>query len=195
MKHVKTLGLAVLCASALMAFIGVGTASATELLCAGGLVCKTGTKIAAKSEGKLKLATTGAEVKTIECEVEFGAKTTNEGGAGKPVLGNVEALNFLNCTGVVTVLKKGTFEIYTEEVNNNNNGLLTTSGTEITVEVGGLHCIYNTTNTPNTTIGILTGSATTGGEATIDVNAKLPRTAGKSGVFCGATGTLTGAHK
>lgn len=190
MKYAKTAVLTALVASASVLFVSIGTASATELLCAGAVVCKTGTPIAAKSENKVKLTFAGV---TEECEVEVGAKTTNEGAAAETVKGKVEILNFLNCTvGVVAVPAKGTVEIHTEGANTNNNGTLTSTGTELTVEASGLHCIFATNATD---LGTITGSANTGGEATIDLNAAIPRTGGRSGAFCGANGTFTGSYK
>jgi hypothetical protein len=90
----------------------------------------------------------------------------------------------------VTVLQKGILEVHTRNASADNNGLFTSSGTEVTVEFFGTHCIFKT---QNTTVGTLTGSSTTGRTATLDIQATIPRTGGRSGAFCGATAALTGS--
>ena len=55
----------------------------------------------------------------------------------------------------------------------------------------GLHCVFTTNNT---TIGTFTGSAKTGGTAVMDISGTIPRTGGKSGVFCGGNGTWKGSY-
>lgn len=62
----------------------------------------------------------------------------------------------------------------------------------MTVEVSGFHCIYKTSSTD---IGTLTGSANTESNPTLDIEATIPRTGGRSGAFCGSTAKWTGSYK
>ena len=71
-----------------------------------------------------------------------------------------------------------------------NEGTITSTGAEITLEAFGCHCIFGTNATD---LGKFTGSAKTGGAATLDAVATIPRTAGRSGAFCGSTAQLTGS--
>ena len=72
-------------------------------------------------------------------------------------------------------------------------GTLTASGTQATVELFGLHCIFGTENTD---LGIVTGSATTGGNVTLDISARIRRIGGRSGAFCGGEFIeMTGSYK
>jgi hypothetical protein len=189
MKYLKMFGLAAL-AAALMAFIVAGSASATTLTGAGGTALGAGTVITSEAEGMTILHPPFGD---IECEEsKVGGKTTNAGSSTETVLGNLEALSFSKCNATVTVLQLGSLEIHTQNATANNNGTLTSSGTEVTVEFFGTHCIFKTSNTD---IGTVTGSANTGGNATFDISATIPRTGGRSGPFCGSTAQWTGSYK
>lgn len=210
MKYLKMLGLAAIAAGALMAFAGAGTASATELTCtepAGTKVmCGIGTVIHSESEGHAVL---DSIIGKIECNSTVEGATTNTGSATETVDGEISVLSFTGCTtAVVKVLKNGNLEIHTQittiedpgsppvitEVTDgiNGNGTLTSTGAEVTVETFGFHCIFTTKNTK---IGTVTGSSTTGGSATLDISATIPRTGGRSGSFCGASAPWTGSYK
>ena len=198
MKYLKMLGLAAIAAGALMAFVGASTASATELDCtepAGTKVmCPNPTLIHATSEGHAILHTPLGDV---ECASTVQGKA-NTGGASETVSGSIEALTFTPCTQnvVVTVLKKGSLEIHTDAMDAETgltprNGTLTSTGTEVTIELFGFHCIFTTSNTD---IGTVTGSTATGATATFDIAATIPRTGGRSGAFCGSSGQWTGSY-
>jgi len=190
MKYIKMLGLAAVAAAALMAFVGAGTASATQLTGAGGAVLGVGTEIKAENEGKVIL---DPPFGAIECSVSnVAGSVTNAGSSTTTVSGSIATLTFSSCNATVTVLKKGTLEIHTQSGSANNNGTLTSSGAEVTVQFLGTHCIFSTNNTD---LGTVTGSATTGGNATLDISATIPRTGGSSGAFCGSTAAWTGAYK
>ncbi|HEX5990018.1 MAG TPA: hypothetical protein VFY75_07390, partial [Solirubrobacterales bacterium] len=72
------------------------------------------------------------------------------------------------------------------------NATVTWTGGEFTADGPfGIQCLYKTNATD---IGTLTGSATTGATATLDLNsAIIPRTG--DNVFCGVAGELTGSYK
>ena len=188
MKYVKMFGLAAL-AAALMAFVAAGTASATELDGPGGAMVTTGTSITAAAEGTTTLH---PPIGDISCTASTVAgKTGNTGSSTETVSGALSSLTFTGCNATVTVLKPGSLEIHTQETKSNNNGTLTSSGAEVTVVFLGFHCIFSTSNTD---IGTLTGSANTGKTATLDISAKIPRTGGTSGAFCGSTAEWTGNY-
>jgi hypothetical protein len=208
MKYLKMLGLAAIVAGALMAFASAGTASATELTCtepAGTKVmCPVGTKIVFASEGHTVL---DSIIGKIECNSTLSGKTGNTGSSTETVSGPIEVLEFTGCTTpTVHVLKKGTIEIHTQittiedsggvitEVTDgaSGNGTLTWTDAEWTVETFGFHCVFGTTNTK---IGTVTGSSTTGGNATLDISARIPRLTGRSGAFCGSSAPWTGSYK
>ena len=186
MKYLKVLGLAAVVAGALMAF--AGTASATELTSPAGTMVTSGTNIAASSEGH---ATLDSIIGNIECNSTVEGPTSNTGSGTETVSGSISALTFTGCTNsaVVTVLQKGSLEIH---ATSSSNGTLTSTNTEVTVEQSGFHCIFKTNATD---IGTLTGSATTGGNATLDISASIPRSGGRSGVFCGSSAPWTGSYK
>ena len=187
----KIFKLAAMAAAAVVAFaaLGAGSASATELDNATGMIA-TGSTIAASAESTTTLH---PPIGDIECSASgVEGTTSNTGGASETVSGNISSLTFTGCNATVTVLAKGSLEIHTRETGANSNGTLTSSGTEVTVEFGGFHCIFKTSSTD---IGTLTGSANTGGNATLDIEATSPRTGGRSGAFCGSTAKWTGSYK
>ena len=207
MKYLKMLGLAAIAAGALMAFAGAGTASATTLTCTNPpgtrVVCPTGTVIKAESEGH---ATLDSIIGNIECASTVEGSTSNEGSSTETVSGNISALTFTGCTNsaVVTVLAKGSLEVHTDPADpegksgKTGNGTLTSTGTEVTVEQSGFHCIFKTNGTD---IGTLTGATTATNAAkefthmaTLDISATIPRTGGRSGIFCGSSAPWTGSY-
>jgi len=175
MKPLKTFGLVAVVATALMAFAGTGTASAT-VLCgnsSGTSKCTEayaeGTEIQAVNEGTTTLTTS---FKNIECsESTVAGKVTNPGGKSTAVSGNVETLTFGSCNCTVTVLKKGTLSV--SQIAGTDNGTLSSSGAEVTASCstifGTVHCIYSTSETD---LGTLTG----GNPAKMDISsANIPR--------------------
>jgi hypothetical protein len=183
MKYVKTFGLAVVAAMALMAFVGASAASAATLTSPAGTKLGVGAEIDASIEkGTTLLLTAGfANVTCTESTVK--GKITNAGGAGVPVSGNIETLTFSNCPGWhVKVLKKGTLAIH-------GNGTLTSSGAEVTVsplEGTSPTCTYVTNNTD-------IGTLTSGTPATMHINASLTKTA-SSGFLCASPAKWEGSY-
>lgn len=192
MKYLKILGLAAIAAAAMMAF--AGSASATELTCnKAGEKCAAGTTIHAVSEGHAVLD--NEALGNVECNSTVEGSLTEPGTPTTTASGPIKAggLTFTNCTSaVVQVLNQGTLEIHTQGSTANHNGTLTSSGAEVTVEKFGFHCIFSTNNTD---LGTVTGSGTTGATATLDISANIPRTGGRSGLFCGTSSPWTGFYK
>ncbi|HEX5526911.1 MAG TPA: hypothetical protein VFX44_06900 [Solirubrobacterales bacterium] len=197
MKYLKILGLAAIAAGALMAFVGAGTASATQLTCknASGTieVCPKGTPIHLASEGHAIFD--NEALGNIECNSTIEGSLTEPGTSTTTASAPIKAggLTFTNCTSAIfQVLRAGTLEIHTQGSSANNNGTLTWTGAEWTVEKFGFHCIFSTSNTD---LGTVTGSSTTGATATLDISARIPRTGGRSGIFCGESSPWTGSYK
>jgi hypothetical protein len=189
MRYLKMLYLAAAALTAIAAF-ATSSASATTLTGSGGTTLETGAVISAEVEGSLVYHPPFGD---IECaNSSFSGKVRNAGGSTETVAVTLESLKFLECNGTFTVLKAGTLEFHTSGSSANNNGTLTSSGTELTTEFFGTHCIFSTNNT---SIGTVTGSSTTGSNATLDISATIPRTGGRSGAFCGSTAQWTGAYK
>ena len=188
MKFLRSLGLGAI--MAVLAATLPAAASATELKTLFSLMVTSGSTLSAEAEGSQVFSTPFGN---IECTgSSLSAKTSNTGGASETVNATVETLTFTGCSATVTVLAKGTLEIHTQEGSANNNGSITSTGAEMTIEKAGVHCIYKTSSTK---IGTLTGSANTGKTATYDIAATVPRTGGKAGAFCGSTGEWKGSYK
>ncbi|HEX5525726.1 MAG TPA: hypothetical protein VFX44_00845 [Solirubrobacterales bacterium] len=185
MKFLRMLALATMVAAPI-ALVAAEAASATVLTGSGGTL-GAGTSIAAEAEGTVTL---DPPFGSIECKKSsLAGKTTNAGGTSENVSASIETLSFSECNATVTVLAKGSLSF---EGTGSNNGALRSTGTEVTVEFIGTHCIFRTSNT---SIGTVTGSANTGGNATLDISATIPRTGGRSGAFCGSTAAWTGSYK
>jgi hypothetical protein len=176
MKHLKILGLAVVAAAALMAFVGASSASATVLckegkgeVCPEGQTYPAGTKIEAKlvAGTKAKLVTA---FKTIECE-ESAVSGETSAEEAEPLTGPEGTLSFSKCNcETVNVLKAGTLS--TTWIAGTNNGTLSSTGSETTVQCaslfGTVHCIYVTEKTD---VGTLAG----GNPAKLTAKATIPR--------------------
>jgi hypothetical protein len=178
MKHLKMLGLAVVAAAALMAFLGAGTASATKLCdpnnqttnCTTALGSGTVLKFSAEDSIKL-LGPFSIIIDTCTGSTVEGPTTTAGGGEGVPVKGEVKTLTFTSCTRPTTVGSGGTMEI--SSISGTDNGSVKSSGATVTVhEVPNIignppTCAYTTSGT---SLGTLTGSLT---GATFDINATI----------------------
>jgi hypothetical protein len=185
MKYVKRLGALTFALTALLA-IGGGTASATELTCEG-VRCPVGTVLHGESEGSIVLH---PPFGSIECKSATSeGNVTSAGSATTTPTGKTTFTQYSNCNATVNVLQAGTGETHTAGESSNGNGLITSTGSEVTVVYLGFHCIFKTNNTQ---VGEFTGSNNTGGTATFDIKATIPRVGGSSGAFCGSTAQLTG---
>lgn len=184
MKNLKLFVCAVTAAAVLMAFVGVVSASAaTELTC-GESLCLGEQTIKAESEGKAVLDTPSGN---LECNSIIEGHTTDAEGSPD---GPINLLAWSNCGGAtVTTLATGIFSV--EHVSG-GDGTLRSTGAKVTVINVGVHCIYETSNTP---IGALTGSTATGGNATFDISATIPRVGGTGGAFCGSSARWTGSYR
>jgi len=178
MKYVKMLGLAAVAALALMAFVGVGSASATTLCKTNSTPCpaewkvKKGDKLTASLDPKTTalLQAGFANVTCTESHVE--GTVENEGSETETVSGPVTSVTFGSCNcEEVKVNVGGSLELhYTEKM----NGTLTSKGATATVKCAGVTCKYKTAAS-GTHMGTLTGSDATGGAATLDIATHLEK--------------------
>ncbi|MGN6215384.1 MAG: hypothetical protein ACTHN7_00280 [Solirubrobacterales bacterium] len=185
MKYLKMLGLAVL-AAGLLAVGGTATASATELTC-GTSMCAAETTIKSESEGRVVL---DAPFGNVEAELSVEGATENTGSSSETIRKRVTKVTVITIGGDSwVIIKTGLWNIHLFEP---PNAKVTWSGWSFKIVHLGVECIYETNETE---IGTLTGSKTTGSNATLDIKATIPRTGGSGGVFCGSSAPLTGSLK
>ncbi len=181
MKHIKILGLAAVAAMALMAF--ASTASATTLTTGAGAKVTTGTTIdfSIPAGGSALLVNTKGEALDTCTESTVKGKTTNEGGTGVAVKGNVETLTWGNCTFTTkTITANGL------QVNGTASGNVSATGTfEVTINTVLFgSCIYGVTS--GTSLGTLASG-------TFTANAVAERFSG-SAFACPETSKWTGSY-
>jgi hypothetical protein len=92
-KYVKNLTLAAIAAAALMAFLGAGTASATQLCTDSGEVC---TEYSGTITGTSTNATLATNLANVECSDSATTIVANSS-TGAPILGEVTGLEFTGC--------------------------------------------------------------------------------------------------
>jgi hypothetical protein len=182
MKYLKILGLAAVAATALMAFVGASSASATVFCktqpttggsgttgttCPAGWAYTAGTRNHEVNVGKVTLTTA---FKNIECKKStIEGEIENEGSATETPSGPVRSLTFEECNCEVKVLRNGTQEFHW--IADTFNATLTADGTETTASCtsifGTEHCIYVTSHSD---LGSITASenATTAAVAHIE---------------------------
>jgi hypothetical protein len=193
MKYLKMLGLAAVAAAALMAFLGAGTASAT-VICktepvAG--VCPTGWTYPAGTEGTASLEagtsssleTTGGEL-LVTCSGAVAKSTLKESGATSTVISGVSTLTFEKCSNMTVTLTGGSAELHW--IPGTNNGTLTTIGTEVTVNILGVSCIYGSGS------GLDVGTTVGGNPGSLTINTVFPRVGGS--FVCPSTARYTGKY-
>jgi hypothetical protein len=184
MKYMKMLGLAAVAAAALMAFVGAGTASATVLCktstlttgcAAAGQDYGANTTVEATLNGSAILEAGGFIEDTCTGSTIKG-KTTNTGSSTETVSGNASSLTWSNCTFPTKTIKLGTLEIH---YTSGDNGTLTASGFEVTIEQFFGSCVYKSGTANN--LGTLKG----GSPATIAISTTVTG----SGFGCPSTAT------
>lgn len=141
MKNLKILGLAVLAAAALAAFLGAGSASATVLCktaanpCPEGERWGTGTVLDATSTHM-----TFYEANTCVAST-LSAKTTSNGGSGVVVPLAIEKLSFSTCTVNTLVTTLGEMQI--EWISGTHDGTIKIRLTKGTVLLASGLCGWN----------------------------------------------------
>lgn len=93
MRYIKILALAAIAAAAFMAFLGAGTASATQLCTDSGGIC---TEYSGNISGTSTNATLATNLANVECS--HSTTTINASSStGAPITGEVTALSFTGC--------------------------------------------------------------------------------------------------
>jgi len=178
MKYLKLLGLAAVAATALIAFVGAGTASAVTLCttdepgtttCTGSAWKVTHIEASQIGSGVLEDTSGNTLITCTTSSMTAGPMSTG-GGAGTPSTGSVTALSFSNCNSTPVVLKKGTLSV-------NSSRQFISNGGEITASLFGVSCNYATSNT-------VLGTGVQGSD-TLTINAVIKRSAG--GFLCPET--------
>lgn len=100
MKWIKNLTLAAIAAAALMAFIGAGTASATQLCTDSGGVC---TEYSGNITGTSTNATLATNLANVVCD-DSHTTINASSSTGAPILGEVTLLEFKGCRTEVTLV-------------------------------------------------------------------------------------------
>lgn len=152
MKYLKILGLAAVAATALMAFIGAGTASATVICttkptggeCPAGWDYPAGTvgKASLKSGTTVVLESTSGSTLVTCSESTVGGTSENTGGATSTVKSILTSLTWGGCTTTVDTLNAGTGELHW--ISGTTNGTLITFNNLVTTNIFGVSCSYGT---------------------------------------------------
>jgi hypothetical protein len=182
MKYLKTIGLAIVAATALMALAGAGTASAT-VFCKNNLnteKCSEPYPVGTVGDASLAAGTT-AVLETLEGQVldTCTAITTKEtlsnaGSATTTVTGNVPASNltFSACTRASFTLAGGQTELH--HIAGTDNGTVTGKGFEVTVNTALFgSCVYGLGSTMKDW-----GTVVGGSPGSMTVNAIVSRVSG-----------------
>lgn len=184
MRYMKMLGLAVVAATALMAFVGAGTASAVlckvkESPCAAGNQYPTPTTLLGVSKEAVLSG-------NLEVKCESHVTIVHEGVKGGKLFGKVTLLDWTNCKGCspVTTTTLPTFE---DEPTGGGNGLITFSTTLVELKgcLGFATCKAEATGAKLTLTG---GAVGTANAKATNVPVKL------SGFGCGTTGTWNATY-
>ncbi|MGN6276259.1 MAG: hypothetical protein ACTHNP_10075 [Solirubrobacterales bacterium] len=184
MKCLKMFTLAALAAVALMALVGIGTASATTLDGSGGAMLSVGAEIDLSAKGSVAVETTEGSVIATCANSTIEARTTNTGSdLGEPVTSNTEVWTWGECSATVDTVKRGTLSF---KATSGGNGTVVSAGAEVTVQDGlAGSCTYGAG--AGVTLGTLTG----GSPGLLSENAALTRTGGS--LLCAETIRITGS--
>jgi hypothetical protein len=182
MKFLKILGLAVVAAAAITAFLGVGSASATVLCKATTTPCGANvysgtlnTSLAASTSAVFK-DTSGNTLNSCTGSA-LKSEIKESGGASKPVVVGTTELTFSGCSATTTVINPtATLEI--NHVAGTDNGAVEGKGElSVKIKVGSNDCVFAIGSSLRE-FGTFTG----GNPAAIDVHTVLPYVSG--GFFC-----------
>lgn len=168
MKNLKVIATVAMTALAAIAFVGVGSASATTLEVGGVTRNEAVTIVGSLASGSslILATTTGAFANT--CTIFEIEGTAVSPFTAARVSGSGKTLKFGSCTTEpVTAHKTGI--LIGEHISGTTNATMISSGAEVTVPspIGALNCKTGI----ETDIGILTGTAT--GHATLHINAVI----------------------
>ena len=176
MRFLKIFGLAAIAATALLAFIGASTASATVLCeetpagdCAAGKVVAKGSTLTLSLESGTSLLMKGPFGETIgTCtESTMQGPTSNTGNTAETIKFSLIIFSFGQCNHPITVTAFGTIEAH--HISGTDNGIFTSTGATFIIHATLFgSCQYSTSAT---SLGTLTGK--TASAPTFDINAKI----------------------
>lgn len=151
MRNMKLFGLCICCALAALAVIGAGTASATKLCSVNSSPCPAGNTYGKGTGIKAQLVAGGKSVMssgfvTITCtsSTMSGKTTSDGGGSGVPVTGEISSVTWKNCTsGLGSCTASATGTPWPAEVNGSGgSGTMSISKAGGKFTCGGTTCEY-----------------------------------------------------
>jgi hypothetical protein len=180
-KHLKMFGLAAMAAMALMAFAGVGSASATVLCHKAETPCSQKWSVGTEPEFIVRPETTarwfsGANTLMSCTGGDLKGTITNAGGSSQTVKIGINTFAWTSCNVGNTTLENGELEVHS--ISGSTNGTLTLKGFTTKIETTQYGtCIY-TSGATGVDLGTLTASKT--GQAIIDIIVVLTKKEGSS---------------
>jgi hypothetical protein len=169
MKHLKMIGLAAVAATALSAFFGAGSASATTLE-AGGFIQNQSVALTLTLKPQTSMITENTPGNILNtCTGSHIAASTVSPFTAATVTAPVSSLSATGCNNSTTVHKAGTLHI--QHIVKTTNGTVSSSGLELTKFSQLFGTYLNCKTGAGTHLGTLTGVAS--GHATLHVNAWL----------------------
>ena len=195
MKYLKMLGLAAVAAIALMAVVGASTASATQLdkVTSGGAkdTLGVGTELHVSTAAGTTLNFTDTAGNPIDTCKESTVKGSIAKPGGDTTTVNValSVFTWAGCTQTTSTVVIGELEIHGISVT--DNGTVTGRNTKWTINVFGVSCVYGFG--AGTDLGILTGTTSATGHATMAINAIINEQEPKQ-FLCPDSSKLTGSY-
>ncbi len=139
MKHLKTLGLAVIAVMALTA-LAASSASATTLTNGSG---EEITSLQATFEGSLSTTNTAGEPIST-CTESTGEGTIDAASQGTTWVEGTGTVTWGNCTLHTTTINAGTLDVMR---NGDGTGTVVSTGGVVTIKIGLVSCLYGTKTT------------------------------------------------
>jgi hypothetical protein len=102
MKSIKLMGVALVAALSVLAFVGAGTASADTFCTVNASPCPTANRITTLTAETTSSTTLASGSFTVHCNSELTVTNLKSLGASKGVTGSVTSLSFTSCTGSCT---------------------------------------------------------------------------------------------
>lgn len=189
MKGLKVLIIAAIAATGLMAFLGVGMASATALCTTTTTPDCVGDGFEEDKYGQgtiLDFSATGGSMKGTDSNGQVISTCTvgtiklftgNPGSTTETVSGNIQQLTWSGCNQTTDTVANGSFEIHWIE--GTHNGTVTGKNSQWTTQIFGVSCTYGTGT--GTHLGTLTGGAA----PELSISTTIVKTAG--GFLCPST--------
>ncbi|HET8955572.1 MAG TPA: hypothetical protein VFN18_07930 [Solirubrobacterales bacterium] len=179
MKQLKSQGLIVIAALAVMASVATASASATTLKL-GSVTQSTQVSVVATLEAGTSMLLKDGSGTTADTCSSSEIKGSTSSSSGVSVTAAVSVLSFTGCTHTTKVTSRGTLHI--EWINGTDQGLLISSGAAFTYVSTAFGISTTCETATGTVLGTLTGKTGTSEHATIDINSK---------VLCPGFGTVT----